>query len=48
MSGIQQAVMRDFRASTSTSDIGQPYAGGFIGGKINVSGTLYYLLLLKK
>ena len=25
--------------------IGQPYGGGFIGGKINVSGTIYYLII---
>jgi len=29
-------------------NIGAPYGGGFIGGKINVSGTQYYLIVAPK
>lgn len=46
MSGILQAVMRDFISSSPVfPNIGAPYGGGFIGGKINVSGTQYYLIV---
>jgi hypothetical protein len=49
MSGILQAVMRDFRSYGPVfPNIGAPYGGGFIGGKINVSGTQYYLIVAPK
>ena len=49
MSGILQAVMRDFRSyGPEFPNIGAPYGGGFIGGKINVSGTQYYLIVAPK
>jgi hypothetical protein len=49
MSGILQAVMRDFRSYGAVfPNIGAPYGGGFIGGKINVSGTQYYLIVAPK
>jgi hypothetical protein len=49
MSGILQAVMRDFRSYGPVfPDIGAPYGGGFIGGKIDVSGTQYYLIVAPK
>lgn len=46
MSGIQQAIMRDFRSYGPT--VGQAYGGGFYAGKINVSGTPYYLIVAPK
>ena len=49
MSGILQAVMRDFRSYEPVfPNVGAPYGGGFIGGKINVSGTQYYLIVAPK
>lgn len=50
MSGILQAVMRDFRTFTepAPTTIGQAYGGGFYAGKINVSGTQYYLVVAPK
>jgi hypothetical protein len=46
MSGILQVVMRDFRSYGPVfPNVGAPYGGGFIGGKINVSGTQYYLIV---
>jgi hypothetical protein len=49
MSGILQAVMRDFRSYGPVfPNVGAPYGGGFIGGKINVSGTQYYLIVAPK
>ena len=49
MSGILQAVMRDFRSYGAVfPNIGAPYGGGYIGGKISVLGVQYYLIVAPK
>lgn len=49
MSGILQAVMRDFRSYNSLPmPIGTAYGGGFFAGQINVSGTKYNLVVAPK
>jgi hypothetical protein len=51
MSGILQAVMRDFRSygpNWPVASIGDAYGGGFFGGQINVSGTKYNLVVAPK
>lgn len=49
MSGIQQnfAYGRSFGPPAPTT-IGQAYGGGFYAGKINISGTQYYLIVAPK
>jgi hypothetical protein len=49
MSGILQAVMRDFISSGGLPmPIGTAYGGGFFAGQINVSGTKYNLVVAPK
>jgi hypothetical protein len=50
MSGIQQMLTGGTYkpAPPVFPNIGAPYGGGFIGGKINVSGTQYYLIVAPK
>lgn len=52
MSGILQAVMRDFRSYGPPNNwpvnIGDAYGGGFFAGQINVSGTKYNLVVAPK
>jgi hypothetical protein len=49
MSGILQAVMRDFRSYGGLPmPIGTAYGGGFFAGQINVSGTKYNLVVAPK
>jgi len=49
MSGIQQAVMRDFRSYGGLPmPIGTAYGGGYFAGQINVSGTKYNLVVAPK
>jgi hypothetical protein len=51
MSGILQAVMRDFRSygpNWPVANIGAAYGGGFFAGQINVSGTTYNLVVSPK
>ena len=48
MSGILQAVMRDFKSGGLPMPIGTAYGGGFFAGQINVSGTKYNLVVAPK
>jgi len=49
MSGIQQLVMRDLQSYGPVfPNIGAPYGGGYIGGKISVLGVQYYLIVAPK
>jgi hypothetical protein len=49
MSGILQAVMRDFITKGGLPmPIGTAYGGGFFAGQINISGTLYNLVVAPK
>jgi len=48
MTGIMQAVLGSSFAPALPTTIGQAYGGGFYAGKINVSGTQYYLIVAPK
>ena len=50
MSGALQAVAMNQRSFVQPppTTIGQAFGGGFYGGKINVSGTQYYLIVAPK
>jgi hypothetical protein len=48
MSGIQQMLTGGTYAPVAPTVIGQAYGGGFYAGKINVSGTQYYLIVAPK
>jgi hypothetical protein len=48
MSGIQQMLTGGTYKPAVPTTIGQAYGGGFYAGKINVSGTQYYLIVAPK
>ena len=48
MSGIQQMLSGGTYKPALPTVIGQAYGGGFYAGKINVSGTQYYLIVSPK
>ena len=48
MSGIQQMLTGGTYNPALPTTIGQAYGGGFYAGKINVSGTQYYLIVAPK
>lgn len=48
MSGIQQMLTGGTYTPAGPTTIGQAYGGGFYAGKINISGTLYYLIVAPK
>jgi hypothetical protein len=48
MSGIQQMLTGGTYKPALPTTIGQAYGGGFYAGKINVSGTQYYLIVAPK
>jgi hypothetical protein len=48
MSGIQQMLTGGTYAPAAPTVIGQAYGGGYYAGKINVSGTQYYLIVAPK
>lgn len=48
MSGIQQMLTGGTYNPAGPTTIGQAYGGGFYAGKINVSGTQYYLIVAPK
>ena len=48
MSGIQQMLTGGTYKPAGPTVIGQAYGGGFYAGKINVSGTQYYLIVAPK
>jgi hypothetical protein len=48
MSGIQQMLTGGTYTPALPTTIGQAYGGGFYAGKINVSGTQYYLIVAPK
>jgi hypothetical protein len=48
MSGIQQMLTGGTYAPAGPTTIGQAFGGGFYAGKINVSGTQYYLIVAPK
>jgi hypothetical protein len=48
MTGIMQAVLGGTYGPAGPTTIGQAYGGGFYAGKINVSGTQYYLIVAPK
>lgn len=48
MSGIQQMLTGGTYKAPGPTTIGQAYGGGFYAGKINVSGTQYYLIVAPK
>jgi hypothetical protein len=48
MSGIHQMLSGGTYAPAAPTVIGQAYGGGFYAGKINVSGTQYYLIVAPK
>lgn len=48
MSGIQQMLTGGTYVAPPPTIIGQAYGGGFYAGKINVSGTQYYLIVAPK
>jgi hypothetical protein len=48
MTGIMQVILGGSFGSPLPSTIGQAYGGGFYAGKINVSGTQYYLIVAPK
>jgi hypothetical protein len=48
MSGIQQMLTGGTYKPATPTVIGQAYGGGFYAGKINVSGTQYYLIVAPK
>jgi hypothetical protein len=48
MSGIQQMLTGGTYTPPPPTTIGQSYGGGFYAGKINVSGTQYYLIVAPK
>jgi hypothetical protein len=48
MSGIHQMLSGGTYAPATPTVIGQAYGGGFYAGKINVSGTQYYLIVAPK
>jgi hypothetical protein len=48
MSGIHQMLSGGTYAPAAPTVIGQAYGGGYYAGKINVSGTQYYLIVAPK
>jgi hypothetical protein len=48
MSGIQQMLTGGTYKPATPTTIGQAFGGGFYAGKINVSGTQYYLIVAPK
>ena len=48
MSGIQQMLTGGTYKAPSPTTIGQAFGGGYYAGKINVSGTQYYLIVAPK
>ena len=48
MSGIQQMLTGGTYKAPGPTTIGQAFGGGFYAGKINVSGTQYYLIVAPK
>lgn len=48
MSGIQQMLTGGTYKAPVPTTIGQAYGGGYYAGKINVSGTQYYLIVAPK
>ena len=48
MTGIMQVMLGGNFAPALPTTIGQAYGGGFYAGKINVSGTQYYLIVSPK
>jgi hypothetical protein len=48
MTGVMQVMLGGTYKAPGPTTIGQAYGGGFYAGKINVSGTQYYLIVAPK